>query len=148
MGLFSKLFSNVPTQSVVKFNSEKEAFFAILFACISVDGDIDDEEIADFISSVNSNQYLRSLDLIETYKDSYAKKEKHGMEAFVSTALSMISNERKKSLFVSAVDLVLSDGVVDKEEEALLEDIQKGLSISDDFAQKTVEVMLAKNSLN
>lgn len=147
MGLFSKLFSNVPTQAVVKFNNEKEAFFAVLYACISADGDVDDEEIEDFIASVNSNQFLRSLDLLDTYRESAIKKQKYGIEAFVGAALPMIAPERKKSLFISAVDLILSDGVVDKSEEALLEDIQKGLGIDNDFAQKAVEVMLAKNTI-
>lgn len=147
MGLFSKLFSNVPSQASVKFNSEEEAFYAILFACISVDGDIDDEEIKDFIASVNSNQFLRNLDLVDVYSEMVHKKDKHGLESFVTAALQMIKPERTKSLFVSAVDLVLSDGVVDSAEETLLEDIQKGLNIDNDFAQKAVEVMLAKNSI-
>lgn len=147
MGLFSKLFSSVPSQATVKFASEKEAFFAILYACISVDGDVDDEEIQDFIAAVNANQFLRDLDLIDTYRSLALRKEKHGLEAFVGAALPLINDSRKKSLFITAVDLVLSDGIVDKKEEVLLEDIQKGLSISDDFAQKVIEVMLAKNSI-
>ncbi|NBB31861.1 tellurite resistance TerB family protein [Cellulophaga sp. BC115SP] len=147
MGLFSKLFASVPSQATVKFSSENEAFYAVLFACISVDGEVDDEEIEDFVASVNSNQFLRNLPLTELYRDLFLKKQKHGLEAIVAAALPMINESRKKALFVACVDLVLSDGVVDKKEEVLLEDIQKGLNITEDFTQKTVEVMIAKNSI-
>jgi uncharacterized tellurite resistance protein B-like protein len=147
MGLFSKLFASVPSQATVKFSSEKEAFFAVLFACISIDGDVDDEEIEDFVATVNSNQFLRTLPHSELYRDLYLKKQKYGLDNIVSAALPMIAESRKKALFVACVDLVLSDGVVDKKEEVLLDDVQKGLGVSDDFAQKTVEVMIAKNSI-
>lgn len=147
MGLFSKLFASVPSQASVTFDNEKKAFFAILYACISVDGDVDDEEIDDFIATVNANQFIRSLSLVETYRETMLKRQKYGIEAIVSAALPMIGEPRKKALFVSCVDLVLSDGVVDKKEEVLLEDLQKGLSITEDFAQKVVEVMIAKNTL-
>lgn len=147
MGLFSKLFSGVPSQPVVKLNSEKEAFFAIIYACIAVDGNIDDEEIADFVSYVQSNAYLRGMRTIEVYRNMVILKQKHGIEAIVSAALPMIAEKRKPSLFVAAVDMILADGVVDKKEETLLEDIQKGLGISDELAGKVVEVIMIKNSI-
>lgn len=59
----------------------------------------------------------------------------------------MISQEKRKPLFVNSCDLIMRDGRVEPEEEELIEALQTRLAIDDAFAQGAVSFVLTKYSL-
>ena len=144
MGLFSSIFkANVQVSSNIA--NDKEAFIAILFAAMSADGEIDDEEISALAYYTTNSAYMGGFDLLPFYRKLYALKSKIGMETVVGEALTKVKPEMKESLFANTVNFVLADGIVTKKEEALLEDLQKGLGIEKGQAEKIIEVLLIMN---
>jgi tellurite resistance protein len=60
-------------------------------------------------------------------------------------ALGDLSNESiRKKCFVLAVDLALASGDVDKEEDEILEAMQRVLNIDDGFARAVIETLSTK----
>jgi hypothetical protein len=51
-------------------------------------------------------------------------------------------------VFTVCVDLVLIDGNVSANEQAIVEHLKTQLSIADDFAMKSIEVLPARNQGN
>lgn len=144
MGIFGKLFSSSGTETVT-YTSEREAFFAVVFACICIDGDVSDEELNNLVTYCSNNAFLNPLPTVESYRKMVGLKNKLGLEAMVTAALPRISADRKPTLFAVAVDFMLADGIVGPKEETLLEDLQKGLEIEESQATKIIEVLLIKN---
>lgn len=144
MGLFSKLFSST-SQPSIQFNSDREAFFAIVYACVAIDGEIGDDEIEALVGFMHSNNYMEGFDSLEAYRRLDSLKSKYGVQAIVTAALPSVKETMKPTLFATAVDFILADGIVNAKEEALLEDLQNGLSISNDLATKIIDVMVIKN---
>lgn len=144
MGLFSKLFSS-SSQPSIQISNEREAFFAIVYACVAIDGNIDDDEIEALVAFMHSNNYMEGFDSLATYRRMDSLRGKYGIEAIVTAALPAVKASMKPTLFATAVDFILADGIVNSKEETLLEDLQKGLGIADDLASKIVEVMMIKN---
>lgn len=144
MGLFSKLFTSA-SQPSIKFSSEHEAFFAIVYACVAIDGQIDDDEIEALVGFMHSNNYMEGFDSLACYRRLDGLKTKYGVAAIVTAALPSVKESMKPTLFATAVDFILADGVVNSKEEVLLEDLQTGLGVADDLAKKIVEVMMIKN---
>ncbi len=144
MGLFSKLFSGT-SQPSIQINGEQEAFFAIVYACVSIDGNIDDDEIEALVGFMHSNNYMEGFDSLSAYHRFDGLRSKYGVPAIVSAALPKVKESMKPTLFATAVDFVLADGVVNSKEESLLEDLQKGLGVSEELATKIIDVMIIKN---
>ena len=144
MGLFSKLFTSA-SQPSIQFSSEREAFFAIVYACVAIDGQIDDDEIEALVAFMHSNNYMEGFDSLAAYRRMDSLKSKYGVPAIVTAALPSVKEVMKPTLFATAVDFILADGVVNTKEEALLEDLQKGLGVSEELASKIIDVMVIKN---
>jgi len=147
MGLFGSLFSGV-SKSVVSFSSEKEAFFAIIYACVCADGDVSDEEISALVNYCGNNPIMSGLDLVGTYRRMHDIKNKSGLSEIVSAAIPKISFDKRPTVFAVAVDFMLADGVVGPKEQTLLEELQKGLEVDEALATKIIEVLIIKNKSN
>jgi hypothetical protein len=66
----------------------------------------------------------------------------------VNECAPMIKAENRDMLFAVCTDLVLIDGYLTANEEAIIEHLKNSLGVSDDLAMKTVEVMLVRNKGN
>ncbi|MDX2188537.1 MAG: tellurite resistance TerB family protein [Bacteroidota bacterium] len=142
MGFFDSLLK----VSTPEIKSEKEAYAAIIYSCMAIDGEISEEEVHDLIEMVAHNKMFKGSNINDIFKNIASNYKAAGsFEKMVEIAMPLISNEKKDKLFVTAVDVVLSDGVVAAKEKDLIERLKTGLNIPDDFASKTIEVLLVKN---
>lgn len=147
MGLFSKLFAP-SSQTTIQFSNEREAFFAIVYACATIDGEIDHDKFEALIAFMKTNNYMEGFDSLEAYRRLSILKSKYGASAIVTSALGHVNESMKPTLFATAVDFILADGVVNDKEESLLKDLQQGLSISQELATKVIDVMIVKNKVS
>ena len=66
-------------------------------------------------------------------------------DLLVEKCVPALPDELRETAFAHACDLVLADGVVEDEERALVEKLQKKLEIPGDQAMDIVRVMVIKN---
>jgi uncharacterized tellurite resistance protein B-like protein len=129
MGLFDFIFKD----KKVNIANEKEAFYAILYACAAVDGEIADEEIEHMNKIVANKDLLKGTDLkslnqkvIQLYKDAGASAG-----TLVTQAIPKLNTVQKEQCYIAAYEIFLADGNVQGSERKLLEDLQEALDISD-----------------
>ncbi len=142
MGFFDSLLK-VTTPEI---KTEKEAYAAIIYSSMAIDGEISEEEVHDLIEMVAHNKMFRGANINDIFKTIAANYKAAGsFEKMVEVAIPKITEENKAKLFITVIDIVLSDGVVAQKEKELIEKLKVGLHISDDLAAKAIEVLLIKN---
>jgi len=129
-----------------EISNEKEAFFAIIFACMAADGEIAPEEEINLINLLSSRPTFRKFDLRDTMKKiQRILKETKSLEALIDKAIEKIPAELRATVYTNAVDFVLADGDVVSEEEAVIAMLKSKMAISDELSKKIIEVVLLKN---
>ncbi|MFN0048801.1 MAG: tellurite resistance TerB family protein [Cytophagales bacterium] len=129
MGLFDFIFKD----KNVNIANEKEAFYAILYACAAVDGEIADEEVEHMNTIVAKKELLKGTDLrslnqkvIQLYKDAGSSSG-----TLIIKAIPKLNNVQKEQCYIAAYEIFLADGNVQGSERKLLEDLQEALELSD-----------------
>ncbi len=126
--------------------NEKEAFFAVIFACMAADGEIAPEEEINLINLLASRPTFRKFDLRDAMKKiQRILKETKSLEALLDKAVEKIPAELRPTVYTNAVDFVLADGEVAAEEEVVVAMLKSKLGISDDLSKKIIEVVILKN---
>jgi uncharacterized tellurite resistance protein B-like protein len=146
MGFFSKLFSSEPVKLTIY--DERDAYAAILLACMNSDGNMSEEEKTAFYTALANRPFFAGRDVIETVTRAANNLDKAGgSAALIDMAASSITETTRIPLFTNCVDMILSDGQVTPDEEKILEYLKTLFSIDDVFAGKCVEVLIAKNRI-
>lgn len=149
MGFFDKLFEAAETLNKPVIESEHEAFLTILSACASADGDIESNEWDTIYDMLYEKKMYNNTDVWELIDEC-----KKNIKAYPSLADAVnecapkISKNNANMVFAVCVDIVLIDGIISAGEKAIIGHLKDSLSITDDFAAKAVEVLLARNSGN
>jgi tellurite resistance protein len=144
MGLFS--FGKTPSSSDTF--TKQEAFLAIALATSAADGNIVEEEakgIFSYLLQMRMFDGYTEKQVVEMFKKLVKVLENEGIGGLVAVAKSSLPDELRETAFTCAVDIALADGVVEDSEQALLEELQQALDVSDDIGGKILEVMMIKN---
>ncbi len=131
-----------------KPTSDNEAWIGILYACIASDGEVGKSEI-DALSRMLANKIkFEGIDLVPLCKNITDAFNVLGVEGLVDSCSPIISERDKPTLFSMAVDIVLSDGLLEAGERKIIEYIATSLQIENTLILKIVEVMLIRNRGN
>ncbi|MDY7023534.1 MAG: tellurite resistance TerB family protein [Cyanobacteriota bacterium] len=125
-----------------------QAFAAIALTAVAADGVITDSE-SQIVKSTLARMELFShyskeaksemlQQLLEQIKNS-------GYESLMQAAIAKLPADLKDTAFAVATDIILSDGDLADEEEQLLNALYSALEISEDVANKIIDVMQIKN---
>lgn len=126
--------------------NEKEAFFAIIFACMAADGEIAPEEEMSLLNLLATKPTFRKFDLRDAMKKiQRILKETKSLEGLLDKAAEKIPTELRPTVYANACDFVMADGEVATEEEAVIAMLKSKLGISDDLSKKIIEVIIIKN---
>lgn len=129
-----------------EISNEKEAFFAVIFACMAADGEIAPEEEINLINLLSSRPIFRKFDLRDAMKKiQRILKETQSLEGLIDKAVEKIPAELRPTVYTNAVDFVLADGTVANEEEIVIAMLKGKMAISDDLSKKIIEVIILKN---
>lgn len=151
MGLFDNLFSTKSAaQQTLSYGpgSEHEAWVAILYTCMSVDGDVSEAETDALARMLVFKNKFQDVDIIPLYKSAMQGKMRVGFFAVIESSAAMIKEDDKPTLLALATELVLADGLITDKEKELIEFLAKQLNIEDALAAKIIEVILIKNKDN
>ena len=128
--------------------TELEAWFGILYSCISADKQITANETKILTRIIHSKQKFVGVDLVPLFLKSFDLKKQLGQLTFISACCVHIEEEDKNMLFALALEVLLADGVLEEEEKNLIEIISNSLKIDLKMSSKIIEVIFLKNKGN
>lgn len=145
MGLFKTLFKSKTSEyAVYSPVTIQEAYMAIFYSILYADNEWSEKE------SKALKPILMRLRVFEDENISYYIKKIEteyvifGGQALINGALQLISQKLRPQLFCLCAELVLADGIVQEEEEKILEYLAKAANIPDELAKKIVEVTIIR----
>ena len=147
MGFFSRILGSEATPTSL---SKTEAFTGILLAAVAADGYISDEEVTDFnsfvtksktLSHLGGNEFKRMIDKL------FRILKKEGIDKLIELCAASLPKDLGAGTFAMACDLLFSDGVIDVQEERMLDKLKRQLQIADEAAQRIAEVIVLKNNV-
>ena len=129
-------------------NSEFEAWVGILYSCIAADHQITDSEKATLSRVLHSKQKFIGTDIAPLYAKAFNVRTELGQLKYITACSELIREEDKETLFALALEVLLADGTLEKEEKNIIEVLSKQLKIEAGMASKIVEVIFLKNRGN
>ncbi|QIH39981.1 tellurite resistance TerB family protein [Flavobacterium sp. Sr18] len=138
--------NNNSSQNTV--NSEFEAWVGILYSCISADNQITDSETATLSRVLSSKQKFIGIDIAPLYRKAFNVRAELGQLKYISACSEWIKGEDKETVFALALEVLLADGTLEKEEKNVIEVLSNQLEIEKEMTSKIIEVIFLKNKGN
>ena len=145
MGLFDKAFGDVESRQPF---GPHEGFAGVLLGASACDGHIAEEEVQSLFTM------LGRMKMFQRYTDKLWSQlmnrllsvlKRDGVEALLEKSTAALPTELRETVFANACDIVLADGVVEDDEKAFINELQKKLDIANNRALTIVQVMVLKN---
>ncbi|MFV5700880.1 TerB family tellurite resistance protein [Flavobacterium sp. XS2P12] len=128
--------------------SEFEAWVGILYSCISADHQITDSETATLSRLLHSKEKFIGIDFAPLYAKSFNLRTELGQLKYISACCELIKKEDRETVFALALEVLLADGTLEKEEKNVIEILSNRLQIDTGMASKIIEVIFLKNKGN
>ena len=128
--------------------SEFEAWVGILYSCVSADNQITDSEKASLSRLLHSKQKFIGIDIAPLYAKSFNLRTELGQLKYISACCELVENEDKETVFALALEVLLADGTLEKEEKNVIEILSNRLKIDSEMTSKIIEVIFLKNKGN
>lgn len=128
--------------------SELEAWVGILYSCISADNQISDSETVSLSRLLHSKQKFIGIDIAPLYRKAFNVRTELGQLKYISACCELIKEEDKETIFALALEVLLADGTLEKEEKNLIEILSNRLKIDTEMTSKIIEVIFLKNKGN
>lgn len=149
MGLFDKFVKKSEVKDITyKPLSDLEAWIGILYACMSSDGEVSDVEIDSLSRMIIHKQKFSGIDISPLYNAVADAKLKIGGIGLVEACSEFVNEGDKDTLFSMAIEIVLADGIIKKDEEKVIELIADRMKIDMELVEKIIQVMLIRNKGN
>lgn len=142
----SSFENNISSQNTV--NSEFEAWVGILYSCISADNQITDSETTTLSRVLSSKQKFIGIDIAPLYRKAFNLRAELGQLKYISACSEWIKGEDKETVFALALEVLLADGTLEKEEKNVIEVLSNQLEIEKEMTSKIIEVIFLKNKGN
>ena len=141
-------FEDKNNSSQNQVSSDFEAWVGILYSCISADNQITDSEKASLLRLFHSKQKFIGIDIAPLYAKSFNLRTELGQLKYISACCELIKDEDKETVFALALEVLLADGTLEKEEKNLIEILSNRLKIDAEMTSKIIEVIFLKNKGN
>jgi hypothetical protein len=113
----------------LEIETEQEAYLAIMYACMSVDERVTEDETDELIRSLIQEPIFQDAPLINLYKKVQVINQSIRFDPYrlIEMAAPKISQALKATVFKSAVNLLQADGIVFGSEKDLMQHLQRCL---------------------
>ena len=148
MGLFDKFFNVDETRSNQINLTKEESFLGILIAASASDGHLSNAEYLSISRVFNTSKmfsHFTEMQLKQMHQRILIMLQNDGVGTIIHTAAGTLTQELKETVFAIAIDIVLTDGIVDAKEKEFLDNLQSAIGIEEVLATKIIEVMIIKN---
>lgn len=140
------LFDSFKTKVEPTFNTQRSVMTIVVSALLA-DGQASQDEVRGLRSMCARSPIFASNSKDEdgaVIDFAVTVHEQFGFDA-VSKAAASLSQELRETAFAFAIEVVLSDGVVGKDEEAFIERLVGVLKIPDELARAVIGVTLVRS---
>ncbi|MFV8365948.1 TerB family tellurite resistance protein [Flavobacterium sp. XS1P27] len=141
-------FEDKNNSSQNQVSSDFEAWVGILYSCISADNQITDSEKASLSRLLHSKQKFIGIDIAPLYAKSFNLRTELGQLKYISACCELVEDEDKETVFALALEVLLADGTLEKEEKNVIEILSNRLKIDAEMTSKIIEVIFLKNKGN
>nr|WP_315208317.1 tellurite resistance TerB family protein [uncultured Flavobacterium sp.] len=141
-------FEDKNNSSQNQVSSDFEAWVGILYSCISADNQITDSEKASLSRLLHSKQKFIGIDIAPLYAKSFNLRKELGQLKYISACCELVEDEDKETVFALALEVLLADGTLEKEEKNVIEILSNRLKIDAEMTSKIIEVIFLKNKGN
>ncbi|WCO02459.1 tellurite resistance TerB family protein [Psychroserpens ponticola] len=149
MGLFDQFIKKPEIKDInYKPLSDFEAWIGILYACMSSDGVVSDVEIDSLSRMIVHKQKFSGIDIAPLYDTVAEAKLKIGGIGLIEACSEFVNESDKDTLFSMAIEIVLADGILDIDEQKVIELIADRMKIDTELVEKIIQVMLIRNRGN
>lgn len=148
MGLFDSFRKSGNLQQNQIALGPAEAFAAIMLIVVAADGYLSNEEISLLNTVLGRMKLFRSysIDVMRRMFDKLSNLlKREGSQVLFDAAMATLPHDLYDTTFAIATDLVLADGDVSPEEEALLGSLCNAMGLSNEVVNQIIQVMLIKN---
>ena len=128
--------------------SELEAWVGILYSCITADNQITESETASLSRVLHSKQKFVGIDIAPLYVKSTHLRAELGQLKYISACCELINEADKETVFALALEVLIADGTLEKEENNVIEVLSNQLRIEAEMTSKIIEVIFLKNKGN
>jgi uncharacterized tellurite resistance protein B-like protein len=132
---------------MLEISDEKEAFMAVMYACMSADNDVSAQEYEAMTHILSRKQLYLHADLRTMFNKIQSLYQSIGYNSFklIELAEEKIPQDLRLTLYTNAMDIFLSDKNFHANEKQLAAYLQKVLHIDSRWAKKIEEVIGIKN---
>jgi uncharacterized tellurite resistance protein B-like protein len=148
MGIFDTDVHSTNSTHVYTPQSQQEAWVAIMYACMAVDGEISSTEIDKMCELLIIKKLFTNKDIADYYELVMKAHNLAGSRSIIDNSVSLVDVSDKPTLFALTMEILLADGILGDNEKKIAEYLSIALELSDDMAKKIVDVMLLKNKGN
>ena len=148
MGLFDNLFKTVKSEYKYTPVNEQEAWVAILYAVMAVDGEVSESETHSLSNLLVFKHWFQNKPIVDYFRNAQFACKKIGNKGLIDACTAILTEDLKPTLFCLCMEIVMADGILEPKEEEIIQVIADAIKLEPTLAQKIVEVMLYKNKGN
>ena len=120
MGVFDKFFNILsPSMQTYSPKSEQEAWVAIMYASMEIDGYISEIEIRKLFFVLSQQDLFKNKHIADYYQPAMLAHRRIGSKKIIDSSISFIQHHNKPILFASIMQLLLADGILGKTEKEI-----------------------------
>lgn len=145
MKILNKLFGASAQAKTYTPKSEQEAWIAIMYASMHIDGHIADSEVQKMFDVVANLPLFKRKQVADYYQPALLAHRKVGSYNLIDGSLSFIQEDQKTVLFELIMQLLLADGKLLQKEKEVATYLTTVLELEFDVAKKIVDDLMAKH---
>ena len=142
MKILNKLFGTPTTAKSYLPESEQEAWIAIMYASMHIDGHIADSEIQKMFDVVQKLPLFKRKHIADYYQPALLANRKVGSFNLIDGCVGFIQEDQKPLLFKLIMQLLLADGKLLKKEKEIAAYLTTALELNFEIAKKIVDDLL------
>lgn len=139
------LFDSFKTKTEPSFNTQRSVM-TIVMAALMADGEVSNDEVSGLRSMCMRSPIFASNSKEEdnaVINFAFDVTKEYGFES-VSKAAAKLKPELRETAFAFAIEVVLADGIVGKDEEIFVGKLAQELGIDERLAKAMIEVTLIR----
>ena len=144
MGVFDKFFNLGSSIQTYSPKSEQEAWIAIMYASMEIDGYISETEIRKLFQILGQQNLFKNKHIADYYQPAMLAHRKVGSKKIIDCSIPFIQNHNKPVLFALIMQLLLADGILGKTEKEIARYLTHVFDLELSEVRQVISDMLGK----